>query len=176
MVAVTIPKQQQSLGEDTALLDLQQQLHHLSALLNHTPNEPRLKGRFPFQTYQVMLRTCQSILDNLVMMQMVAPQQINMKNKDDQQWTDMVGNVVLYFYVLASALQLKTPLPHYLPPANMARKQLMERSSATTETIRPHLHDAASSSPSYMAYYAYVILTETMLYDMDQVKKKKKMK
>ncbi|ORZ17924.1 Fusaric acid resistance protein-like-domain-containing protein [Absidia repens] len=110
-VTLTIPKQQQPEKEDTALLDLQQQLHHLSALLNHTPNEPRLKGRFPFETYQVMLRTCQSILDNLVMMQMVTHQPIMMIKDSNAQWTDMVGNVVLYFYVLASALQLKTPLP-----------------------------------------------------------------
>ncbi|CAO3598186.1 unnamed protein product [Absidia cylindrospora] len=105
-VTLTMPNE-----EDTALLDLQQQLHHLSGLLNHTPNEPRLKGRFPFETYQVMLRTCQSILDNLVMMQMVTHQPIMMIKDSDAQWTDMVGNVVLYFYVLASALQLKTPLP-----------------------------------------------------------------
>ncbi|KAI8340479.1 Fusaric acid resistance protein-like-domain-containing protein [Chlamydoabsidia padenii] len=161
-----------AMEDETTLLDLQQHLYNLSTLLNHTPNEPRLKGRFPVKTYQVMLQSCQSILDNLVMMRMVTNHQMKDKNQHiHETWVDMVGNVVLYFYVLASALQLKTPLPPYLPPADMARKQLMARlqssataTTTTTDTTIAHLHDA-----SYMAYYAYVILMETMLYDMDQL-------
>jgi hypothetical protein len=175
MMAVTMDAKQE---DETTLLDLQQHLYNLSTLLNHTPNEPRLKGRFPVKTYQVMLQSCQSILDNLGMMRMVMVTNQQMKDSQHIQgtWMDMVGNVVLYFYVLASALQLKTPLPPYLPPADMARKQLMGRlqsSAATTDTTIAHLHDASSSSSSssssYMAYYAYIILMETMLYDMDQV-------
>ncbi|ORZ22247.1 hypothetical protein BCR42DRAFT_447572 [Absidia repens] len=171
MMSVNIGTQS-SLGDDNAtLLELQQDLCNLSTLLNHTPNEPRLKGRFPVETYKVMLRSCQSILDNLVMMRMVmAARENDHRMNDDKNWSDMVGNVVLYFYVLASALQLKTPLPPYLPPADMARKQLMGRSQATTTTkgtIPTPLHDGSSSS--YMAYYAYIVLMETMLYDMDQL-------
>jgi hypothetical protein len=150
--------------DTTALLDLQQHLYHLSDLLKHTPNEPRLKGRFPFETYHTMLDSCQSILNNLVMMQRVLL-------TDGRLGADLVGNVVLYFYVLASALQLKTPLPPYLPPADMARKQLISRLSTTGTTIG-YLHDASFSS--YMTYYAYVVLMETLLYDMDQVRGKDK--
>ncbi|KAI8082708.1 Fusaric acid resistance protein-like-domain-containing protein [Halteromyces radiatus] len=143
--------------DDDITLNLQHQLYDLSVLLSHAPNEPRLKGRFPVKTYQVMLELCQSILDNLVMMRMVmkANQQTN------KQGTEMEGNVVLYFYVLASALQLKTPLPPYLPPADMARKQLIGRLQSST------MHHASISS--YMDYYAYIVLMETMLTDMDQL-------
>ncbi|CAO3595079.1 unnamed protein product [Absidia cylindrospora] len=171
MMSVNIGNQPSLGDDDTTLLKLQQDLCNLSTLLDHTPNEPRLKGRFPIKTYQVMLQSCQSILDNLVMMRMVmATRENDHQMNDDKNWSDMVGNVVLYFYVLASALQLKTPLPPYLPPADMARKQLMGRLQATTTTkgaITTPLHDGSSSS--YMAYYAYIVLMETMLYDMDQL-------
>lgn len=40
---------------------------------------------------------------------------------------EMVGNVVLYFSVLSSAVSLKTPLPAYLPPASGARNRLVKR-------------------------------------------------
>lgn len=159
--------------DDTTLLDLQQHIYHLSGLLKHTPNEPRLKGRFPFKTYYTMLDSCQSILNNMVMIQMVllTDQRLQEGHHRQGAWTDLVGNVVLYFYVLASALLLKTPLPPYLPPADMARKQLISRLSSSpatgTTTAAGYLHDASSSS--YMTYYAYVVLMETLLYDMDQV-------
>ena len=38
---------------------------------------------------------------------------------------DLVGNVLLYFYILAAALILKTPLPPYLPPAEKAKNKKM---------------------------------------------------
>ena len=41
------------------------------------------------------------------------------------QRREMVGNVILYFSVLASAFRLKSPLPPYLPPAEQARRRLV---------------------------------------------------
>ena len=38
---------------------------------------------------------------------------------------EMVGNVILYFSVLASAFRLKSPLPPYLPPAEDSRLRLV---------------------------------------------------
>jgi len=37
----------------------------------------------------------------------------------------MVGNIVLSFFTLASAFQLKAPLPPYLPPAEHSRLRLV---------------------------------------------------
>lgn len=41
----------------------------------------------------------------------------------------MVGNVILYFSVLAAAFRLKSPLPPYLPPAEASRQRLVRRLS-----------------------------------------------
>lgn len=38
---------------------------------------------------------------------------------------ELVGNVILYFSVLASAFRLKAPLPPYLPPAEKSRQELV---------------------------------------------------
>jgi hypothetical protein len=38
----------------------------------------------------------------------------------------MVGNITLYLSILASAFQLKTPLPPYLPPVEKSRLALVE--------------------------------------------------
>ena len=37
----------------------------------------------------------------------------------------MVGNVILYFYILSAAFRLKSPLPPYLPPAEYSRQRLV---------------------------------------------------
>lgn len=37
----------------------------------------------------------------------------------------MVGNVILYFSMLAAAFRLKSPLPPYLPPAEESRQRLV---------------------------------------------------
>jgi hypothetical protein len=37
----------------------------------------------------------------------------------------MIGNVVLYFSILSSAFRLKTPMPPYLPPAEISRRRLV---------------------------------------------------
>ncbi len=37
----------------------------------------------------------------------------------------MVGNIILYFSTLASAFQLKMPLPPYLPQAEASRQRLV---------------------------------------------------
>jgi hypothetical protein len=37
---------------------------------------------------------------------------------------EMVGNIILGFSTLASAFQLKAPLPPYLPPAEECRQRL----------------------------------------------------
>lgn len=38
----------------------------------------------------------------------------------------MVGNIILYFSVLASAFRLKAPLPPYLPPAAKSQQRLVD--------------------------------------------------
>jgi hypothetical protein len=95
---------------------------------------------------------------------------------------EMVGNVLLYFYLLASALRLKTPLPPYLPPARTAWQALIQRlrkdasslSKTTTITasngaITTSCDKIMEKDQVYMIYFAYVIMMEDIIRELDKV-------
>lgn len=65
----------------------------------------------------------------------------------------MVGNVVLYFSVLSSALQLKKPMPPYLPPAERCRQRLV---GALKELDIVKQRRVASSRQ--LLYFAYALM------------------
>ncbi|KAI8142257.1 Fusaric acid resistance protein-like-domain-containing protein [Fennellomyces sp. T-0311] len=151
-------------------LALQVNLVTLQDLLTHAPNEPRLKGAFPVSIYESMLTSCQNILDKFLSMRVVVLKDVwaiqvrrSLMLPASKEWMDMAGNILLYFYLLASALQLKTPLPPYLPPAETARQVLLTK----LEKILPST--TASSDDSYMVYYAYVAMMENIIQDLDKL-------
>ncbi|KAI9272770.1 Fusaric acid resistance protein-like-domain-containing protein [Phascolomyces articulosus] len=151
-------------------LALQVSLVTLQELLTHAPNEPRLKGPFPVKIYDSMLTSCQSILDKFLSMRIVILKDVwaiqvrrSLMLPANKEWMDMGGNILLYFYLLASALQLKTPLPPYLPPAEMSRQVLM----AKLEQVLPATN--VSSDDSYMVYYAYVAMMENIIQELDKL-------
>ncbi|KIP04140.1 hypothetical protein PHLGIDRAFT_93906 [Phlebiopsis gigantea 11061_1 CR5-6] len=116
------PRLNESVAEFMAMeLHLQIKLIQLQGLLAQTQHEPRLKGPFPVALYRAMLTSLQTILDKLHSMRcrdFIVP-----TNKHRRE---MVGNVILYFSTLAAAFRLKSPLPPYLPPAEAARKRLVD--------------------------------------------------
>ncbi|KAI8973011.1 Fusaric acid resistance protein-like-domain-containing protein [Pilobolus umbonatus] len=154
-------------------LGLQRSLLELQSLLSQTPNEPRLKGAFPVDTYRDMLLSCQNIVDRFLSMRTIIL-------KDD--WyeqvqhdlmlplslarREMVGNVILYFYLLASALRLKTPMPPYFPPARKAWQSLLVqlREMPIEKTKR-----LIEKNNVYIFYYAYVTLMEDIIRELDKL-------
>ncbi|KAI8059981.1 Fusaric acid resistance protein-like-domain-containing protein [Gilbertella persicaria] len=159
------------LGLQRALLDLQ-------ALLSQTPNEPRLKGPFPVDTYRTMLTSCQNIVDRFLSMRTVMLKDTwqNQVQHDfmipvASERKELVGNVLLYFYLLASALRLKTPMPPYFPPARKAWKSLLEQLFHMPMERSKQL---VEKNDVYMFYYAYVTLMEDIIRELDKVRRKKK--
>ncbi|KAI8355698.1 Fusaric acid resistance protein-like-domain-containing protein [Blakeslea trispora] len=154
-------------------LGLQRSLLDLQSLLSQTPNEPRLKGPFPIDTYRTMLTSCQNIVDRFLSMRTVMLKD-TWQNKVEHDFMipvaserkEMVGNVLLYFYLLASALRLKTPMPPYFPPARKAWKallqQLFEMPIAKSEKL-------LEKNDVYMFYYAYVTLMEDIIRELDKL-------
>jgi hypothetical protein len=63
-----------------------------------------------------------------------------------------VGNVLLYFSLLASILTLKTSVPAYLPPAAAARQRLVD-AIRSLEVVQRR---AVKNSSTYLLYYSYV--------------------
>lgn len=157
-------------------LALQVHLVSLQELLSHAPNEPRLKGPFPVKTYQSMLTSCQNILDKFLSIRIVVLKDVwavqvrrSLMLPASKEWMDMAGNILLYFYLLASALQLKTPLPPFLPPAEHARELLMNKLEQVLPSVAANTTHATQDDESYVVYYAYVVMMESIIQELDKV-------
>lgn len=74
-----------------------------------------------------------------------------------------VGNVLLYFSLLASALTLKTPLPAYLPPAAEARLALV-RKLRTLEVVKKRIVRGGSEGLLYLGYALTMKVSASSLY------------
>ncbi|KAI8975119.1 hypothetical protein BDF20DRAFT_876954 [Mycotypha africana] len=175
-------------------LSLQVSLVELQGLLAYAPNEPRLKGPFPVKTYQAMLTSCQNILDKLLSIRIVVLKDVwatqvrhDLMAPVRRELMEMAGCVLLYFYLLASALQLKTPLPPYLPPAEKARESLMmklqqlpkitadvNKVSCSDSNCTNNVRSSNGSDDCYMVYYAYVIMMESIIIELDELGKRMK--
>lgn len=164
-------------------LSLQVSLVELQGLLAYAPDEPRLKGPFPAKTYEAMLTSCQNILDKFLSIRIVILKDVwatqvrrDLMLPASQELMEMAGSVLLYFYLLASALQLKTPLPPYLPPAEKAREMLMlklQQLPKITADLKKNNSPNSNESVKdecYMVYYAYVIMMESIIIELDKVR------
>ena len=78
----------------------------------------------------------------------------------------MVGNILLYFSLLASALSLKTPMPTFLPPARQARRHLL-RKLHTLEVVKRRI----VRSPESLLYLAYSIQVGDVIKELDNIGK-----
>ncbi|KAM0753945.1 hypothetical protein T439DRAFT_378053 [Meredithblackwellia eburnea MCA 4105] len=139
-------------------LHLQLSLIQLSGLLAATSHEPRLKGPFPVAKYKPVLASCQVILDILTSMRMVTTREAwyTTVRRDyvipvNPERREMVGNVLLYFSVLSSAVYLKTPLPAFLPPAAAARDRLVHR-LRELPVVQRRIVRGGSEGLLYLAY------------------------
>jgi hypothetical protein len=162
-------------------LELQVTLVELQGLLAYAPNEPRLKGPFPVKTYEAMLTSCQNILDKFLSIRIVILKDVwatqvrrDLMLPARQELMEMAGSVLLYFYLLASALQLKTPLPPYLPPAEKTRELLMiklQQLPKITADLKKNDNSGGDSvkDECYMVYYAYVIMMESIIIELDKL-------
>lgn len=156
-------------------LSLQLQLLQLYALLAETPNEPRLKGKFPVATYKNMLGSCQNILDRFLSMRLVITkdQWLESARRDfivpvNKERREMVGNVLLYFYTIASALRLKTPLPPYLPPANNARLRLIQK-IRQLPVVQNKVVLTEDNDERYIFYYAYALVMDDVIRELERL-------
>ncbi|KAF9983226.1 hypothetical protein BGZ75_005308 [Mortierella antarctica] len=156
-------------------LSLQLQLLQLYALLEETPNEPRMKGKFPVETYKNMLGSCQNILDRFLSMRLVITKDewLESARRDfivpvNKERREMVGNVLLYFYTIASAMRLKTPLPPYLPPANNARLRLIQK-IRQLPVVQNKVVMTEDNDERYIFYYAYALVMDDVIRELERL-------
>jgi hypothetical protein len=172
---IAIQRQQSSQFFMDYELQLQRTLLELQELLKQTPNEPRLKGAFPVATYVSILASCQNITDKFSTMRSVILKDEWFEQVQDdfimpvsQERKEMVGNVLLYFYTLASALRLKTPMPPYLPPARQAWESLISRLRQLPVVKSKEL---VQKDHINLFYYSYVTVLDDIIRELDKVNK-----
>jgi hypothetical protein len=164
--------------EEERMLELSLQVHliKLEGLLNLTKHEPRLKGPFPVGTYKQFLGCCQSILDLLHTMKLVTsrPDWHTRVRRDfiipidhAGKRREMVGNVGLFFWLLASAFHLKTPLPPFLPPAETSRLQVLDAIRELPVVKKRAIH----GSSEYLLYFAYALSMKDLIHQLEQIGK-----
>ncbi|EGG02122.1 uncharacterized protein MELLADRAFT_91665 [Melampsora larici-populina 98AG31] len=150
-------------------LFLQVKLNRLLELLSATKHEPRLKGAFPTGRYQAMLASCQQLLDMLHSMWAVT-------NRDawrtsvrprfvlpaQAERRTMVGNVLLLFGLLSTAIELKSPMPPFLPPAEQARQRLLSRVRAISDNDNSQ-HD--------FLFFAYAVAMKNVIRQLENIAK-----
>ncbi|GAA5842118.1 hypothetical protein JCM3766R1_000012 [Sporobolomyces carnicolor] len=153
-------------------VELQKNLIRVSGLLAATPHEPRLKGKFPTAQYRQILTSAQSILDTFTAVAKLThrKQWFSSVRRDfiipvNRERKEMVGLVVLYLSLLASAVSLKSPLPPYLPPAAEARQRLVTKLQQL-EVVRRRLVRGGSDS---LLYLAYVLAMKDIITELDRI-------
>ncbi|KAI9226209.1 MAG: Fusaric acid resistance protein-like-domain-containing protein [Piptocephalis tieghemiana] len=154
-------------------LALQLQLLSLRTLLAQTRHEPRLKGPFPTAAYGKILTSCQALLDRLLTLRMaITDDQWLRRVREDfiipvqQERREMCSSILLYFYLLASALKLKTPMPPGLPQAAGAHRRLVQAVKALPAVKATSKQGA---NPAYIVYYAYVMVLSDLIKELDKL-------
>ncbi|CAO1632568.1 unnamed protein product [Sympodiomycopsis kandeliae] len=166
----------------TMELHLQFQLIRLESLLAQTTNEPRLKGPFPVATYRKMIVTCTGVLDQLHSLRGIVERKEWKLIADEKSiWSglvvkwrrEMVGNILLFFHILASSLNLKTPLPPYLPPAESSRRSLVSSMNdlpmVKNQAWRGGQTQTHTSDKAYLLIWSYCLCNREIIRGLQEL-------
>jgi hypothetical protein len=79
---------------------------------------------------------------------------------------EMVGNIILYFSVLASAFKLKAPLPPYLPPAERAQQRLVD-AIRRLDVVK----NRQVKGSRQLLFFAYALTMKSVIQELDYLGK-----
>ena len=119
-----------------------------------------------------MINCCQLILDKLHSMRCVTGRDAwhRLVRRDfvipvNAYRREMVGNVLLFFYILASAFHLKSPLPPYMPPASQCRVVLLEQIRALPVVKRRQVRGGTE----YLLFYSYALAMKEVIQELERL-------
>ncbi|CCG82470.1 Putative uncharacterized protein [Taphrina deformans PYCC 5710] len=150
-------------------LELQGNLASLRALLVQSPNEPRLRGKFPTEKYAELLKHTQSVLDATYALYS-ALQKVRALDSSELELLSMsrrarceLGDLIfLHFYILASAIRLNLPLPAHAPRVSDARDRLLVKISEARNS-------GSGTEQDYSASFIYTLMTAQMCRSLDGI-------
>lgn len=152
-------------------LELQTTLATLKSLLAVSPNEPRLRGRFPVESYSKLISLTQNILDSTYALNSslqktrdLDAQELELLAQSRKQRRELGDLIFLYFYLLASAMRICLPLPHRFPSVSAARDRLLAKISAIRSEFEK---SGVSKGEDYSASFIYSLMTGQISQDLD---------
>ncbi|RDW28748.1 Fusaric acid resistance protein-like-domain-containing protein [Yarrowia lipolytica] len=160
---------------------LQNTLIQLDGLLKHAPNEFRLKGRFPKNTYDNILKSTQKILDAFQNLRLViekdpttTPHEAVLLKSTLAERTELSHRIFLRFYMLASAMKLGFPFPDNLPSTKHSRDRMMVklniyRGSQPEEYEQNNVMAAGSeiTDNDFALLYIYILVCVTITSELE---------
>lgn len=152
-------------------LELQSSLTTLKSLLGVAHSEPRLRGKFPVDSYSKLISLTQDILDStyalhsaLKKTRQLDTQELELLSQSRKQRQELGDFIFLYFYLLASAMRICLPLPNRFPSVRAARDRLLARISA----IRTEFESSGTfKGEDYSASFIYSLMTGQLSKDLD---------
>ena len=138
------------------------ELSKIPKLLASAKSEFRFKGPFQHESYSKVLSLSEEILDSLTYMQLVlinmptAPSLRKSMLESAQEEIDSLSDgIVLYFYLIASALRLKYPIPASLPPVQLALHRVIDSLISGWDRSRPL---AVLQNEDFAGVYGYTLI------------------
>ncbi|KAG5356607.1 hypothetical protein CKK34_5978 [Yarrowia sp. E02] len=164
---------------------LQNTLIQLDGLLKHAPNEFRLKGPFPTNTYVKILKSTQKILDAFQNLRLViqkdpttTPHEAVLLKSTLAERTELSHRIFLRFYMLASAMKLGFPFPDNLPSTEHSRERMMVklniyRGSQPEEYEQNQVMAAGSeiTDNDFALLYIYILVCMTITSELETLAK-----
>lgn len=154
-------------------LELQESLGTLKSLLAQSPNEPRLRGRFPVEDYSRLIEYTQDILDStyalnsaLQKARTIDQQEMDLVSKTLQQRHELADLIFLYLYLLASSMRLCLPLPHRFPRISNARDRLLAKIS---KVRNEHEADGPVEQAAYSSSLIYSLMAGQISKSLDGI-------
>lgn len=154
-------------------LELQNSLTTLKSLLAQSPNEPRLRGKFPVQSYTKLIKSTQDILDSthalnsaLQKTRALDGQEVDLLNETRQQRRELGDLIFLYFYLLASAMRICLPLPHRFPSVTAARDRLLAKISRVRTQCEM---SGVAREEDYSASFIYSLMSGEISKSLDEL-------
>lgn len=154
---------------------MQMTMIELNELLSNAPNELRLKGPFPADEYEVLLKNTQQILDIFQDMSVLIAKDPKASSREleiieytTMERTELCNRIFLNFYLLSSAMRLGFPLPDKMPSTEHAIDRMLAKlNDYRAASIKSDVndHNAANDyvDPGYVEdfilFYSYILAT-----------------
>ena len=143
-------------------------------LVKQAPMEFRLKGRFPKEIYEKLLRETSAILDAFLNLQLMVEVDDSLQPNEEtilkylsSERDELEHRIFLIFYMVASALALGFPLPTKPASTEHAKDRMLLKLSEFRS--KSSYERVGLKNEEYVLLYSYILVTSTITKELDRI-------